>query len=224
MKRSKQMSETHLLGVLLAVVGGFLDAYTYICRGHVFANAQTGNIVLLGIQLTEKNWGRALYYLMPILAFIMGILVCEALQTLFKWEKRIHWRQLSVLVELVCLTAAGFLPLGKYDALVNIMISFVCALQVEAFRKMNGNSYATTMCTGNLRSATENLYIFLHTKDRQCLKNSLQYYNVILFFIMGAAAGSLLTLHMGAEAVWVSCIGLLAVFLAMFYKEQESMA
>ncbi len=35
-----QMSETHLLGLLLALVGGFLDAYTYVCRGHVFANAQ----------------------------------------------------------------------------------------------------------------------------------------------------------------------------------------
>ena len=55
MKQTKQMSETHLLGILLAVVGGFLDAYTSICRGHVFANAQTGNIVLLGVHLTNQN-------------------------------------------------------------------------------------------------------------------------------------------------------------------------
>ena len=41
-----QMSETVLIGSLLALAGGFLDAYTYICRGGVFANAQTGNIVL----------------------------------------------------------------------------------------------------------------------------------------------------------------------------------
>lgn len=37
MSRNKQVSETHLLGLLLAVVGGFLDAYTYLCRGRVFA-------------------------------------------------------------------------------------------------------------------------------------------------------------------------------------------
>ena len=44
-----QMSETILIGTLLALAGGFLDAYTYICRGGVFANAQTGNIVLFSI-------------------------------------------------------------------------------------------------------------------------------------------------------------------------------
>ena len=77
------------------------------------------------------------------------------------------------------------------------------------------------MCTGNLRSATENLYRYLKNRDAQCLKNSLQYYNVIVFFIIGAAVGSYLTLHMGANAVWVSCIGLLAVFLAMFHHKQE---
>ena len=48
---SGQRSESYLVGAVLAVAGGFLDAYTYICRGHVFANAQTGNIVLLGVNL-----------------------------------------------------------------------------------------------------------------------------------------------------------------------------
>lgn len=135
MSRNKQVSETHLLGLLLAVVGGFLDAYTYLCRGRVFANAQTGNIVLLGVNLTEQNWNRTFYYLMPIFAFVLGILVCEIIQTYFKWKKKLHWRQLIVLMEIFCLIIAGFLPAPALDTPVNIMISFVCALQVEAFRK-----------------------------------------------------------------------------------------
>ena len=40
-----QRSESFLVGALLAVSGGFLDAYTYLCRGGVFANAQTGNMI-----------------------------------------------------------------------------------------------------------------------------------------------------------------------------------
>ena len=35
--------------MLLAGVGGFLDAYTFVGYHGVFANAQTGNIVLLGV-------------------------------------------------------------------------------------------------------------------------------------------------------------------------------
>ncbi|MFR1872716.1 MAG: YoaK family protein, partial [Coprococcus sp.] len=46
MKRSRQMSESIRLGIILALSGGFMDAYSYMCRGKVFANAQTGNILL----------------------------------------------------------------------------------------------------------------------------------------------------------------------------------
>ena len=46
-----QMSESFFLTAILAIVGGFLDAYSYLMRGHVFANAQTGNIVLFGVYL-----------------------------------------------------------------------------------------------------------------------------------------------------------------------------
>ncbi len=49
-KMKKQMSDTIRVGLLLAIVGGFLDAYTYLCRGQVFANAQTGNMVYLELK------------------------------------------------------------------------------------------------------------------------------------------------------------------------------
>ena len=53
------MSESLLLGGLLAMAGGFFDAYTYLCRGGVFANSQTANIVLVGLQLAVGEWHRA---------------------------------------------------------------------------------------------------------------------------------------------------------------------
>lgn len=61
MKQTKQMSETLLVGSLLAMVGGFLDVYTYLTRGGVFANAQTGNIVLLGITLFRRKYQKGTY-------------------------------------------------------------------------------------------------------------------------------------------------------------------
>lgn len=51
-----QMSDSFRIGAILAAVGGFLDAYTYLARGQVFANAQTGNIVLLGVHLSEGDF------------------------------------------------------------------------------------------------------------------------------------------------------------------------
>ena len=45
--RHGQMSEAFSTMVFLTLSGGLQDAYTYCVRGQVFANAQTGNIVLM---------------------------------------------------------------------------------------------------------------------------------------------------------------------------------
>ena len=59
--------------ILLALTGGILDAYTYLTRGGVFANAQTGNIVLLGVYLAQGEYSRAARYVIPIAAFAVGV-------------------------------------------------------------------------------------------------------------------------------------------------------
>ena len=82
--RKWQMSESLALGIVLTLAGGFQDAYSYNCRGKVFANAQTGNIVLLGQNLATGNWQSAVRYLLPILAFIGGVYVTEWIRELYK--------------------------------------------------------------------------------------------------------------------------------------------
>ena len=69
-----QMSESFFLTAILAIVGGFLDSYSYLMRGHVFANAQTGNIVLFGVNLQKRDFTQAFYYFVPILAFAVGVI------------------------------------------------------------------------------------------------------------------------------------------------------
>ena len=64
MKHSLQMSETLRLGIILALSGGFMDAYSYLERGNVFANAQTGNLLLFGVNLAEGNYFAMLSYLL----------------------------------------------------------------------------------------------------------------------------------------------------------------
>ena len=210
-----QTSEHHILAWVLAIVGGYLDAYSYLCRGGVFANAQTGNLVLLSISLVDKKWMMVLNYLCPILAFVAGVLICEVIK-LKKYDlNHFHWRQFIILIEITVIVFAGFIPVGKWDSLVNLMISFVCALQVEAFRKVRGNAFATTMCTGNLRSGTEKLFKSIQNKDKKLMNDSMQYYIVILFFIGGAALGGVLTHILGDIAVSIAAVGLVIAYLLM---------
>lgn len=218
MKKRGQMSEAVSTGIVLTLSGGFQDAYTYYCRGKVFANAQTGNIILLGHYGMSGDFAGVFRYCMPVLAFAGGIYAAEIVRGIYKEYEKLHWRQIIVILEIILLFITGFLP-QSLNMAANILVSFVCAMQVETFRKMKGSAFASTMCIGNLRSATELLYHYRHTGDRQQLKKCLQYYGVIAVFAVGAAVGSLMSFLLAERTIWISCLLLIAAFFIMFIKE-----
>lgn len=216
-QKRMQRSESFLVGALLAVSGGFLDAYTYLCRGKVFANAQTGNMVLLALRASERRWSEAGSYLIPILAFFAGVLVAESIKTHKKTAGgRFHWRHIGLGVEIATLTASSFIPQGEWNGAVNILVSFVCALQVETFRTVQGNPFASTMCTGNLRSGTDALYHGLFRHDRIQLRRSALYFGIIACFICGAALGGVTSEYAPQRAVLMPAVLQLAAFILMF--------
>lgn len=220
MNKNVQISESKRLALLLAMSGGLMDAYTYIFRGEVFANAQTGNILLLGVNLSEGNYHKALSYFFPVIAFALGIVLAEVIRHFCTKNNVLHWRQLTVLVECIILFAVGFFP-EAYNLPANSLVSFACGIQVESFRKVRGNAFATTMCIGNLRSGTQALCDFIFTKDKKCLSKAGIYYGVILAFTLGAVLGNSLIAFFTQKTIWCSCLLLLAAFFLMFLQEKN---
>lgn len=218
-KNKIQTSETFVLSAILAMSGGFQDAYTYKVRKEVFSNAQTGNIVLMSQHIMMGELMKGLSYLFPVVAFALGVLVAERIGHRYKGAKRIHWRQIIVAIEIVILFAVGFIP-ERYDMLATMLVSFSCSMQVQAFRKVNGYGYASTMCIGNLRSGTESLSIYLREKQHGALKKAAHYYGIIFIFAIGAGIGGICSLHIGIRAIWISSI-LLAIVCAMMIKEHR---
>ena len=215
-----QMSDSMLTAAFIILSGGLQDAYTYLCRGKVYANAQTGNIVLLSTYLCNGEWAAAGRYLVPVLAFMAGIFAAECVHRRFRRMERVHWRQMILLAEIVLLAAVGFVPQSANTA-ANALVSFVCALQVQTFRKVRGHAYASTMCIGNMRSGTEALCVYFHTHDREVLCKALTYFGVIGLFAIGAGLGALLSAHMAERGIWVSCVLLAVSFFIMFIREEE---
>lgn len=220
----RPMSQSYIVGLLLAFAGGYLDVYTYVCRGGVFANAQTGNMVLLAISAAESDFGKVFKYLLPILAFMLGILVTELVKSRYRYNTAIHWRQIVIALEFTVLLIIAFVPSGVQDDLVNIAVAFVCSMQVESFRKFEGKSaYATTMCTGNLRSATEHLFFSGLNKNKEERNTSLKYYGIIAIFIVGAFVSMKVSQRVGEKSILVACFLLAAVFGLMYIpSEQQS--
>ena len=73
MKSKPALFRRYGVSLALASVGGFLEAYTYVTRDGVFANAQTGNIARMGINLARGNVLLTLRYLIPVIAFMAGV-------------------------------------------------------------------------------------------------------------------------------------------------------
>lgn len=218
-RKPKQMSESMILGVVLTLAGGFQDAYSYNCRGQVFANAQTGNIVLLGQNIASGSFQNALHYLFPLLAFLAGVYLSEWVRELCKSFQKLHWRQIVLAFEIVMLAIAGLLP-QSLNVVSNVLMSFACAMQVDSFRKFRGIPCATTMCIGNMRSGTELLCRYHITKDPELKRKSLHYYFIILVFAIGAAIGAVASQKFGNPAIWIAAGLMLLGFILMFVKEE----
>ena len=217
-KHHGQMSESFLTAVFLSLSGGVQDAYTYLCRGKVFANAQTGNIVLLSANIMDGRWDKVLHYLVPLCAFALGVLTAEKMRERFREMQKLHWRQLVVLDEGLLLFLVGFLP-QEQNLLANAIVSFACAMQVQAFRKVDGYAFASTMCIGDLRSGVEALCIWRKTREPQAKDRMLRYFGIILLFAIGAGIGSKSSAVLGGRAIWISCGFLLVSFALMFIRE-----
>ncbi len=215
-----QMSDSFRAAVFIILSGGFQDAYTYTCRGEVFANAQTGNIVLLSTALYGREWQTVLKYLVPVLSFLVGTAVAEFIHIKLKCYEKLHWRQIILLLEILLLFSVGFLP-AKVEPLANAFVSFVCALQVQTFHKVRGHAYASTMCIGNMRAGTEALCAYFRVRDKEILKKAITYFGVIFIFGIGAGLGSVLTRAVGYKAIWLCCVLLFISFCMMFVPERN---
>lgn len=208
------------IALSLAFIGGFLETYTYRLHGGVFANAQTGNMALFAMSLMQKS-SHAWFYLVPIGAFFLGVLASEKLRDVCQKTNR-SWACTLVLFEAVVLSLIPFLPKGTPDAVINVLVSFVCSLQFSGFRKIHGLACATTFCTGNLRSATECLYHSFAHKDKNRAVESAKYFSIIGVFIFGACVSFAFVDMMGASAVFICSVLLILLYFVLYTFEKQA--
>lgn len=217
MERARQISESIELGIVLSLVGGFMDVYSYMGRDQVFANAQTGNILLFGVHLSQGNLDLSIRYLLPVVSFALGIMLADMIHA--RLGSVLHWRQVSIFIEALILLGVAFMG-PNLNLLANSLTSFACGMQVESFRKIHGRGIATTMCIGNLRSALQNVDDYILNHERGFLVNALLYAGVIACFVLGAVLGNWSLERWGLQSI-VICTLLLFVAFSMMFIDRE---
>lgn len=205
--------ERLLAACLLSAAGGFTDVYAYLFRGGVFANAVTGNLVIIGLRLAAGDaWGAA-HGVCAVVAYGAGVMFANAVHARCAHARRFGWHQVVLWIEAALLLAVVWMPAGPFDFAVAALISFVCAMQVQAFRRVRGLPFASTMCTGNLRSGADAAYLWLRRTDPNELAKARHYALVIVCFVAGVVAGALLLQRAGAAAFGIVPLTLAAVSL-----------
>jgi len=209
---AQRPTESLMVALLLTLTGGFLDAFSFVGHGRVFANSMTGNIVFLGIALADRDPALALQRFLPILAFVCGVFFAHVVRLYRPDDSQRDAGRLALVIEIGMLVLVALLPDGFANAWIVLGIAFTAALQSSIFGRVNGLSYNSTMTTGNLRHFAELLFSgSIPRRDRSQLRLAGQLGAVCLGFFLGALAGAALTPAFGNRSLLVPIAVLLAV-------------
>ena len=165
--------------MFLTFIGGFLDAYCVILRGGVFASAQTGNIVFIGVDIATNQSSELTDKVMPIIAFGIGVIIVQVARRHFNTAHLNIWRLWLLAFQIIVLVIVGFMPTSVPNMIVTTMLSMSMATQLASYSTVNGYPYANTFTTGNYRKLVENCYLFIATKEKK-YQQKAKYFGLIV--------------------------------------------
>ncbi|WP_294499361.1 YoaK family protein [uncultured Gemmiger sp.] len=207
---------------LLAFSGGIAGGFGSVYCGHVFANAETGNMISLITDLHAGAWVDVLCRLGGLGLYILGIALTVILPVRLCGGSARRWQRISLLVEVCCFVVQGLLP---YQAVTGISFAlylwpvfFGLALQYNSFTALHGVPVSTVFCTNNFRQMTIHALIWRRLRhartadaaaeSRRELRISLTYVAVTLLFLLGVAFSVFTLEWLGTWQMFV-CAGLL---------------
>ncbi len=186
----------------LSACAGFLDGFTFVGHGHVFASAMTGNMVLLGVHIANDRdvWT----FVLPLIAYISGVIVAHAMlretpRRLFRYQPHVF----TLCVEIVVLVALALLPHNLNDDLLVPIITISTAMQNTTFRNLGTRTYNSIIMTGNLQAFSNALAAGVSPFTPAKLREARDLAAIITSFISGAALGAALTGPLGLRALLV---------------------
>jgi uncharacterized membrane protein YoaK (UPF0700 family) len=198
-------SSALVASALVTAAGGAMDAWVYLAHGHVFANAQTGNVVLLGIALAGGNFARAATHLPSLLAFVTGMLASRLSAQHFQ-RRRFNSRNIRLGLECAMLTALALFADRLPDHAVTACVGFIAGVQITSLSHIGSWSFNTGVITGNLRSGVSALVKALSGSAEEW-PHAAAMLLLSVAFGAGAAAGGWLTPRLaGATLVAIAAL------------------
>ena len=212
------------MGVLYSDYGiGFLGAFTYLLRGNVFCNAQTGNVVLLGLAIGTGKISQAIYYLIPISAYLAGAFISEIFPNPVKHNLLIRRDTLLIGVEILVVIFPGFIPDSFPVQISQVAINFIASIQFNTFRQAQGTPMATTFATNHIRQIGIGLAKEIqhwNKTDKSHRIKLKKHFFMLLCFLLGAVIGTAFCNRIQGRAIWITAIPLICLFCLMVHDDK----
>ena len=185
------------------MVGGSIDADSFLLHGHVFAGLQTGNLVILGADFPNLTLAQILRYVFALAAFIIGIIGVRFCQ---KWGRRSRLPKVMLLTELgLLILVSSLAKILDSDVLVGLM-SLAGAIQLQEFQQIHHQSFTSLMMMGHIKKTID--FTFSEQWPRVAA-NALTLFG----FIFGAVVTGILLSIWGDLALSFAIIILLVLVL-----------
>lgn len=211
--------ESKFVYVLLIFSAGMMGAYTFNLRGGVFCNAQTANFVMMAIAFGQGKIKSALYFFVPISAYLLGAIVSEAFPSPIKHKGFLRWDTYLVGFEAIVLFILGFIPLSAPDQIVQVAVNFIASMQYNTFRQAEGVPMATTFCTNHLRQVGVAITKTVRKRDGIAFKRGLLHTVMLVFFVLGGVILTFGCRYLKERAIWLALVPMLLLFGRLVYAD-----
>jgi uncharacterized membrane protein YoaK (UPF0700 family) len=221
------MSETegppHSLVVTLAtltVVGGFLDAVSYLGLGHVFTVNMTGNIVLIGFAAAGAPGFSVWANLCAVGFFVAGALAGGRMDRLVGSHRTMLVGEMTfegVLIAVAAVVSACVTGIGSgWPRYVIIgLLAFAMGMRNASVRRMAVDGMTTTVLTTTLTGLVSDSALAGGSNPNEARRATS-----VLCMFAGALAGAALVLHVSPD--WaLGVAAALALGAAAYFGRQE---
>jgi len=174
--------------------------------------------------LGRAEWLHALYYLIPMSAYLMGAFLSESLAYQIKKFRVIRWDTLLIIIEMLAVIFLGLLPESTPYQITQVMINLICSMQYNTFRQAQGIPMATTFCTNHLRQVGIALCKALRHRGAsgEYVERMLAHLGMLLVFVAGGISASVLCGVFLGKAIWATLLPLGVVLADLLYADRKT--
>jgi uncharacterized membrane protein YoaK (UPF0700 family) len=201
------------LSAMLAFVGGYADATTYV-TSEVFSGHLSGNLVLAVISLLSRDWNSSLIRLAALSTMLLAIAASALMDAEPLRNARVPALSIVLALEAILFLVPGALAFERHPLPVIVTTVMLCAamgLQTGALRRSNDVSIYTAFVSGIMTRLVEQETDDLEGRPSSSKIQRATLASLIAGFACGAAAGAAMALYARRWSVGAAAFLLLAL-------------